>query len=54
MSEFGGLQTHENTQHAPILGSATLLLLCPAEGGPNFTTCVVTKYVTKENTNSVL
>jgi len=27
MSVFGGLQKHENTQHASILGSATLLLL---------------------------
>jgi len=43
---FGGLQKNENTQQAPILGSATLLLLCHAEGGPNFTTCVVTKYET--------
>ena len=46
MSEFGGLQKHENTQHAPILGSATLLLLCPAEGNPNLTK--VTIYETKD------
>jgi len=46
MSEFGGLQTHENTQHALILGSATRLLLSPAEGDPNFTN--VTIYETKD------
>jgi len=37
----------EDTQHTPILGSAKLLLLCPAEGSRNFTRKVVTKYVTK-------
>jgi len=42
MSVLGGLQIHQNAQHAPILGSTTLLLLCPAEGGPSFT-CVVIK-----------
>jgi len=31
MSELSGL----NTQHAPILGSTTRLLLCPAEGNDN-------------------
>ena len=47
MLVLGALLKHDNTQHTPILGSATLLLLCPAEGDPYFTTCVVTKYETK-------
>ena len=42
MSEFGGLQKHENIQHAPILGYEARHCCCwPAEGSPNFTACVV-------------
>ena len=45
MSEFGGLQKHENIQHAPILGYEARHCCCwPAEGSPNFPLGKGTKY----------
>jgi len=36
MSEFGGLQKHKNTQHAPILGYEARHCCCWPWGRPDF------------------
>jgi len=55
MSELGGLQKHENFQHAPILGYEARHCCCwPAEGSPNFPLGKGTEYNRKKKRSIVI